>query len=189
MKVRLPLNTKFSAELISMSSVKSIIPIGSWWEFEQWRNGKLIDQWANKNVNTTEGLSHMLNAIFHGSTQITTWYIGLFENDYTPTIADTYAVPGFTESSAYTAGIRQEFVEASASILVTTNTASKASFTINDTKTVYGAFLCGGGSNPTVISNTAGGGVLFASSKFTTPKSVVSTDVLMVSCSITLADV
>lgn len=189
MHAHLPLKTSFSAEVICQPSVKSIIPVGSWWEFEQWRNGRLIDQWEQKNVNTTEGLNHMLNVAFHGATAIATWYMGLFENDYTPLITNTYATPGFTESEAYDEATRVAFVEAEATARVTTNAENKATFTINATKTIYGAFLCGGGTDPTVKSNTAGGGVLFASSKFATAKVVADDDVLLVSCSITLADV
>jgi hypothetical protein len=69
-----------------------------------------------------------------------------------------------------------------------TNSASKATFTISATKTIYGAFLCGGGTGAATKSDTAGGGTLFASSKFATAKEVVDDDVLMVVCSITLAD-
>jgi hypothetical protein len=115
--------------------------------------------------------------------------MGLFENNYTPLIGDTYAVPGFTESSAYDEATRPAFVEAEATAKVTTNSASKATFTISATKTIYGAFLCGGGSTPNTKGDAAGGGTLFASSKFATAKDVVDGDILMVVCSITLADV
>ena len=189
MKSRLPIKTNFGAQLLRSPAVKSIIPIGSWWNFEQWRNGRLIDKWENKNVNTNQGLNHVLNVAFFGATPITTWYLGLFEDDYTPLITNTYAVPGFTESSAYDEGARVAFVGASATGKVMTNTATKATFTISATKTIYGAFMCGGGTNPSVIGNTAGGGTLFASSKFATAKDVVDGDILMVVCSITLADV
>lgn len=189
MKSRLPIRTVFTPHLISSPSVKSIIPIGSWWEFEQYRKGKLIDRWEQKNVNTTEGLNHLLNVGFHGVAAIATWYMGLFENNYTPLIGDTYAVPGFTESSAYNEATRPEYVEAAATAKVTTNSANKATFTINATKTIYGAFLCGGGTAPTTKGDAAGGGTLFAASKFATAKEVVSDDILMVVCSITLADV
>lgn len=189
MKSRIPAIAKFGASLISKPSMKSIIPVGTWWEFEQWRKGKLIDKWAQKNVITTEGLNHMLNVTFHGATAIGTWYMGLFENDYTPLITDTYATPGFTESSAYDEATRPAFVEAEATTKVTTNNASKATFTISGTKTIYGAFLCGGGTDGNTKGDAAGGGTLFASSKFATAKSVVDDDVLMVVCSITLADV
>jgi hypothetical protein len=189
MKSILPMKTKFDAQLIVNRGVKSIIPIGSWWEFEHYRKGVLIDHWAQKNVNTTEGLNHMLNVVFHGATPITTWYIGLFESDTTPLITHTYAVPGYTESTAYDETDRVPFVEAEATARVTTNTASKATFTISASKTIYGAFLCGGGTDGDTKGDTAGGGTLFASSRFASPKSVVDDDVLMVPCSITLADV
>ncbi len=189
MKSILPLNAKFSAELISSPSMKAIIPIGSWWEFEQYRDGKLVDQWAQKNVTTTQGLNSMLDATFHGTTAIGTWYMGLFENNYTPLVTDTYAVPGFTESTAYNESARVVYNEAAAVNKVTTNVANKSTFTMNATKTIYGAFLCGGGSAPTTKGNTAGGGILFAASQFAAAKSVVANDVLLVTCTITLADV
>jgi hypothetical protein len=168
--------------------VKSILPVCSWWEFEHYRQGKLIDQWEQKNVNTNEGLNHLLNVAFNSATQITSWYMGLFENDYTPLVTNTYADPGFTESEAYDEAARVAYVDATASAKIMTNSASKATFTISTTKTIYGAFLCGGGTDAATWKNTAGGGTLFASSKFATAKEVVDDDILMVVCSITLAD-
>lgn len=188
MNSRLPINVNFGANVIRNPDIKSIIPIGTWWEFAHYRGGKLIDQWGQKNVTTNEGLNAMLDVMFHGSTQITTWYIGLFEDDYTPLVTNTYATPGFTESTAYDEANRVAYNEAAASSKVTTNSANKATFTISGTKTIYGAFLVGGGTGASTKSDTAGGGTLFASSKFSASKPVVDNDVLMVSCSITLAD-
>jgi hypothetical protein len=190
MKSKLPINTRFGASLISKPEVKSILPVCSWWEFEQYRQGKLIDKWEQKNVNTTEGLNNLLNVGFFGSTQITTWYLGLFEDDYEPLIGDTYAVPGFTESEAYDEVKRIPYVPVIATTKVIPNTASKGTFTISATKTIYGAFLCGGGAGIDVKSDkVTAGAVLFAASKFATEKEVVDGDILMVVCSITLADV
>lgn len=189
MKTRIPLKTSFEAQLISQQETKLIIPVGTLWEFELYRQGVLIDKWMQKNVTTNEGLNKLLNVGFHGATAIATWYMGLFENNYTPLVTDTYATPGFTESSAYTEETRPEYVEAEATNKVITNTASKATFTINATKTIYGAFLCGGGTDPSTKGDTAGGGTLFAASKFATQKDCVADDILMVVCSITLADV
>lgn len=188
MKSKLPLSTKFGATLISHPEAKSILPVCSWWEFEHYRKGNLIDKWEQKNVNTNEGLNHLLNVAFNSATQITSWYMGLFESDTTPLVTHTYAVPGFTESTAYDEATRPAFVEAEATTKVITNTASKATFTISATKTIYGAFLCGGGTGATTKGDAAGGGTLFASSKFATAKDVVDGDILMVVCSITLAD-
>jgi hypothetical protein len=189
MKSRIPLKTTMEAEIIRPKGVQSIIPIGAWWEFEHYRKGALIDKWAQKNVNTTEGLNHLLNVGFHGDTPITTWYMLLFDDNYTPLITDTYAVPGFTESADYDEATRPEFVEAEATARVITNVASKATFTINATTTIYGAALVGGGTDGNTKSDAAGGGVLFSASKFASHKECVDDDVLMVSCSITLADV
>jgi len=188
MKAKIPVSAKFGASLISSPAIKSIIPVGTWWEIEHYRKGKLIDKWAQKNVITTEGLNHMLNVTFDGATAIATWYMGLFEDDYTPLITDTYATPGFTESAAYDEATRPAFVEAAATAKIITNSASKATFTISGTKTIYGAFLCGGGTSGNTKEDTEGGGTLFASSKFATAKDVVDDDILMVVCSITLAD-
>ena len=185
----IPMKVKMDASTVKQASPKALIKIGTWWEYELIRKGQLIDKWENGNVTTDEGLDFMLDVMFHGETAVATWYIGIFESNTTPLVTHTYAVPGFTECSAYAEAARVAFVEAAASGKSITNSANKATFTINDTKTIYGAALFGGGTGPTVISNTAGGGVLFASSKFALSKSVVATDVLLVTCTITLADV
>jgi hypothetical protein len=188
MKAKIPVMSKFDATVLRSAGINAAIPVGTWWEIEHFRKGKLIDFWEQGNVCTTEGLTEMLDIMFHGATQITTWYILLFEDDYTPLITNTYAVPGFTESEAYDEATRVEYVVAAGSANSITNSVSKAAFTISSSKTIYGAALVGGGTDPTVKSNTAGGGTLFASSRFGTAKEVVDDDVLLVTCTITLAD-
>lgn len=188
MKSKLPVSVKFGAGVLKAASAKSAIPIGTWWEFEHHRNGELIDKWGQKNVTTSEGIKYILEAAFDGGTQIDTWYIGLFEDDYSPRSSDRYVLPGFTESTAYEELTRVAFDgEVDSSGLMIDNNDSKAEFTMNATKTIYGAFLCGGGTDPEVKEDTAGGGVLLALSKFAAAKSVVDEDVLLVSCSVTLA--
>lgn len=143
----------------------------------------------NRNLVTNEGLDAILDIMFHGSTQITTWYIALFEDNHTPAAADTYATPGYTESTAYDEATRPAFVEAAASSQSITNSASKASFTMNATKTIYGAALVGGGTGGNTKGDTAGGGTLYCVSQFTSgSKAVESADVLKVTVTITAAD-
>lgn len=189
MNARIPFKTKFDVGVIRNAGEKARIKIGTWWEYELIRQGQLIDRWENGNVTTDEGLNFMLDVMFHGATAVATWYIGIFESNTTPAVGSTYAVPVFIECSAYTEAARVAYVEAAAGSKSITNSANKATFTINDTKTIYGAALFGGGTAPTVISDTAGGGTIFAASKFALSKSVVATDVLLVTCTITLADV
>jgi len=189
MNTRIPVSAIMGAQKISRLDGLFKIKLGTWWEFEHIRKGLLIDRWEQGNVCTAQGLNHMLDVIFHGVTAIATWYIGIFETDTTPADGTTYAVPVFTECSAYAEAARVAYNEAAAASKSITNSANKATFTMNATKTIYGAALFGGGTNPTVISNTAGGGTIFAASKFALSKSVVATDVLLVTCTITLADV
>ncbi len=187
----IPAKTKFDASVIRSLTAGAVLNIGTWWEVEHFRAGKKIDEWANGNVTTTEGLNAFLNIMFHDIAKKAKWYITIFEDNYTPLVGNTYAAPGFTECTAYTEATRPEYVTVDATALVMTNTASKATFTINGTKTIYGAALVGGDAANTSAKSDTGtaGAVLFASSKFSLSKSVVATDVLLVTCSITLADV
>lgn len=158
------------------------------WDVEHWRKGQLLSKTRDRNVCTDEGLDALLDIMFGATAKIATWYVAIFEDDYTPLITNTYAVPGYTESTAYTEAARVEFIDVPASSKVMTNSVSKATFTMNATKTIYGAALVGGGSAPTDNTDTAGGGTLYCSSQFGSAKPVVSTDVLKVTVTITAAD-
>lgn len=94
-----------------------------------------------KNLVTNVGLNHILDVVLHGTTAVSPWYVGL-KNTGTPAAADTSASHStWTENTNYT-GNRQEYVEAAASSQSTTNSASKASFSItSDSQTIAGAFL------------------------------------------------
>ena len=151
-------------------------------------DGKL--KWKEKvhNLVTNEGLNHILDVLLHGSTQITTWYCALFEDDHTVAAGDTYATPGYTESTAYDESTRPEYEEAAASSQSITNSANKATFTISDTKTIYGASIVGGGSGASTKGNTAGGGTLLCAAQFTSSRSVVDNDVINLTYTISAAD-
>jgi hypothetical protein len=187
------LKEKIDAQLIRAPGVGGRFRIWSTWDWEQWRQFKggyeLIDTWKEPNVCTDEGLTSNLGVYFSGDTQITSWYIGVFEDNYTPLITNTYATPGFTECTAYDETTRPAWQEAGAAAKAITNAANKATFTFNAGKTVYGGFLVGGGTDPNTKGNTGGGGVLFCSSQFTSgSKAVVSTDILKVSVALSASD-
>lgn len=150
--------------------------------------GNLISQSSAENVLTAEGLNSILNVYLHAATQITTWYCLIFETDTTPSDATTYATPVFTEWTAYDEATRPEYVEAGSTAKSTTNSANKAVFTANDTKTLYGAALVGGGSDPTVKGNTAGGGTMLCAGKFGASQPVVDNNVVNLTYTITAAD-
>ena len=139
------------------------------------RDGQVIDEWEDKNLVVNEGLNSILGVMFNGATQITTWYLGLFEGNYTPVATVTAATitAASTESTAYDETTRVEYVEAAPASQSITNAASRATFTFNATKTIYGAFLV---SNSTKSGTT---GTLFSAARFATSKAVVATDTLL----------
>lgn len=149
--------------------------VGGRFHIEHVRNGEVIDVEDVTNLVVNEGLDHLLNTVFHGGTQIGTWYLGLFEANYTPiaTVTGATIAAASTESTAYDEAARQEYKEAAASAQSITNAADKATFTMNATKTIYGAFLS---SNPAKGSTS---GTLFSAARFTSPKQVVDDDQLL----------
>lgn len=149
--------------------------VGGYFTGQHIRDGKVIDEWEDHNLVVDQGLNALLDIMFHGSTQINPWYLGLFEGNYTPVASVTAATiaSAATECTAYSETTRQEYNEAAASGKSTTNSANKATFTFNATKTIYGAFLISDATK----SGTSG--TLFSAAKFSAAKSVVSTDQLL----------
>lgn len=149
------------------------------------RAGQVIEEFEDHNLVVNEGLNALLNIMFNGATQITTWYLGIFEGNYTPVAGLTAATvaSASTECTAYTAVTRPEYVEAAAASQSISNTASRASFVFNATKTVYGAFLI---SNSTKSGTT---GTLFSAARFTTSKAVESGDELLLTYSFSASSV
>ena len=153
------------------------IRVGGIWSGQHIRNGHVIDEWQDHNLVVNEGLDALLNIMFHGSTQISTWYIGVFEGNYTPiaTVTAATITAASTESTAYD--------EAAASSQSITNSASKATFTFNATKTIYGAFLV------SASAKSATTGTLFSAAKFSSSKSVVDDDQLLLTYTFTASSV
>ena len=149
------------------------------------RDGQIIDHWEEPNLVTNEGLDAVLNIMFHADTQITTWYIGVFEGNYTPVAAVTAAsvTADSTECTAYDEATRQAYTEAAASSQSITNSASRATFTFNATKTIYGAFLV------SASAKSATTGTLFSISRFASSKAVVATDQLLITYQIDASSV
>jgi hypothetical protein len=178
------------AEIIRPSIIKpQKALIHSIYDVEHWRNGELLSVTRDHNTVTNEGLDSLLGIMFSDVTQITDWYVLIFHTDTTPSSTTTYAVPGFTESNAtYDEATRPIYVEPGVVTQSITNTASKATFTMNATATIYGAALIGGGSAATTKGDTAGGGTMYCASQFAASKAVVDDDSLKVSITLTAAD-
>jgi len=153
------------------------------------KDGKLKWSAESKNLVVNVGLQYMAGTALTSVTQITTWYIGLYGAgaSNTPAAGDTMSShAGWTEVVPYSNATRVAATFATATTAnpsVVTNSASPATFTINATSTVGGAFLTSGSAK----SGTTG--TLFSAADFASPgdRSVVSGDILSVTYTFSLA--
>ena len=153
------------------------------------KDGKLKWSAETKNLVVNAGLAYMAGSALTSVTQITTWYLGLYGAgaSSTPAAGDTMSShAGWTEVVAYSNATRVAATFATATTAnpsVVTNSASPATFNINGTTTVGGAFLTSGSAK----SGTTG--TLFSAADFGSPgdRSVVSSDTLSVTYTFSLA--
>lgn len=128
--------------------------------------------WEEKlvpNGTTTVGLNAILDIMFHGTTQVTTWYAGLIDNASFSALSagDTMSShAGWIENVDYDEAVRQTWSEGAASGGVTTG--SVGTFTMNATKTIKGLFI-------TSVSTKSGTtGTLWCTAAFGSNQSVTS---------------
>ena len=153
------------------------------------KDGNLKWVAESKNLVVNVGLQYMAGSALTSTSQITTWYLGLYgaASSNNPAAGDTLSSHGGgTEVTDYSEANRvtANFAAATnANPSVVTNTASKATFTMNGSTTVGGAFL--------TSNNTKGGttGTLFSAADFQAPgdRTVVSGDILSVTYTFSLS--
>ena len=150
-------------------------------------NLKWEDEAPNLVVNV--GLQDMNAKYFTGSAYTAAWYIGIYGagESNTPAAGDTMSShAGWTEVVAYSQATRPACTfgtPTTANPSVATNSASPATFSINATTTVGGAFLT---SNNTVGGTT---GTLYSAADFSAPgdRAVTNGDTLSVTYTLSLA--
>ena len=135
---------------------------------------------AVNNLVTSAGLNDLLTQYFKGSSYTAAFSAGLIDNSGFSSIAagDTAAShSGWTESTAYSNSTRPTITLGSASGGSIDNSGSVATFTINATATINGAFVS--------TSSTKGGttGTLYGAASFGTARSVLSGDTINLTCS------
>ncbi len=158
------------------------------------KHGNIKWQERVDNLVPTAGLNDVLTKYLKGSSYTATWYVGLIDNsgfgalDAGDTAAKiTAAAPNppttndWAELSEYDEAVRQTLTLGTASAGSINNSAAKAVFTINATKTVYGGFV--------ISDSTKDGtsGVLFGEAAFSAPRAVVDDDTITVTVTVTCA--
>ncbi len=143
------------------------------------KDGKLKWEKSADNAATDEGLNKLLDVMFHETTQISPWYIGLITGTGTLAAGDTLAShAGWTEGTDYS-GDRKEWSEGAASGKSMTN-SSTVDFACSGSMTVKGAFLAS--------AATGTSGTLFCTAAFTGGDQVVGNgDTLKVTYTVSAA--
>lgn len=167
-----------TAEVEEMSSAKA----GFKYVVEHIRDGVVLSVEEVCNLIPTEGLDYILNTALKAGSAVPSWYIALFEGNYTPVAAVTAATfpAAATESTAYSETNRVLWVAGAVAAGAVSNSASKAVFTMNATKAIYGI------AQTSVLTKSATTGVLVSVARFAAVKNVESGDTLNVTSSISM---
>lgn len=146
------------------------------------KDGVVVDSEVVHNIMPIEGLNHVLGVTLLGASQVTQWYVGVYENDYTPLPGDDMATfPGLAgESTAYVNATRHALTMGAASGGVSDNSAARTEIEFTATKTIRGGFIA---STPT---KGATAGVLLSAVKFATPKAVEAGAILRLTAGLQL---
>ena len=152
------------------------------------KDGNLKWEAITDNLVVNVGLQDMNAKYFTGSAYTAAFYLGLYgaASSNNPAASDTMSShAGWTEVTAYSQSTRPACTfgtPTTANPSVATNSASAATFSINGSTTVGGAFL--------TTNNTKGGttGTLFSAADFQSPgdRSVVNGDTLTVTYTFSL---
>lgn len=153
-------------------------------------DGNLKWELTDHNTVVNVGLQDMNAKYFTGSAYTAAWYLGLITGpgaSVTIAAGDTASShAGWTEATGYSQATRPACTfgtPTTANPSVATNSASTATFSINATATIAGAFLI---SNNTKSGTT---GTLYSAAKFQSPgdRSVINGDTITVTYTLSLA--
>ena len=179
------------------------MPVGGKFLVRHFRDGKLIHEEESPNIVPIEGLDYTLNVATRGSTQISSWYVTLFDSNTTPasgnTAAQFFGTDGHNELYEITETNRPAWtldapVNGNPSGRTVANSTTNATFTCdtitNGSGTVYGAAIFSANVKSALAGSPGandGTATLLAASRFLTSRSILAGDVLKVEYSLTAA--
>lgn len=153
-------------------------------ECHEFEGGPLLWREEIHNLVTTQGLNDTLTKYFAGSAYTAAWYVGLINNasfsalDAADVAAQIGGSNGWIEDTAYSSPAnRATLTLGSASAGSISNSGSPASFTMNASGTLNGAFISSAASSTT--------GILYSEASFGATQPYVSGNVITVTATLT----
>lgn len=175
-------NMGASSDLAMNAAVEENVEVTSNYLFECYdRHGNLKWVEETQNLVVTVGLNELLDKTFKASAYTASWFVGL-KGAGAVIASDTMASQtNWSELTPYSNATRPALTLGAVASGSVDNSASKASFNINATATIVGAF--------TVNNNTKGGtaGVLYGAADFGASRAVLDGDTLNVTVTLTVA--
>lgn len=131
------------------------------------------------NIVVTAGLNILLDSTIKTGVSSPTWFVGL-KNTGTMVAGDTMAShSNWTENTTYSDSTRPAYTPGTIASGSVNNSASKATFNMNGTTTIFGAFLAN--------NSTKGGttGTLYGGGDFASSRDVINGDTINVTITLT----
>lgn len=145
-------------------------------------NGEPLDRWQQPNLMPQVSIDYVAAAIFGDQAPIGTFYLGLYQGDYTPNNGTTSAdLPtNAQECVDYSEATRPLWSRTYDGVGTIGNLSSRGVFTMTQNRRLYGGFV--------VSSSAKGGntGLLLSMTRFSSPKDVVAGQILRVGATLTL---
>lgn len=162
--------------------------VGGWCHYDlecRDKDGNLKWSESIDNLITTVGLNDMVSNYWKGAAYTAAFFVGLTSGSPTPAVGDTMSShAGWTEVEDYVEATREALTLGAVSGGSASNTASKATFSINATVTIGGAFI--------TTDDTIGAtdGTLVSVAAFESPgnRSAVSGDTIAVTVTCSFAN-
>lgn len=135
-----------------------------------------------ENVIPTAAQNYFISAALTGGSRYSTWYIGLYNNNYAPVASDTMLTfsPSAGEETNYEESVRQTLVPDSVANGLYSNYDSPAEFTFTAERTVRGGFIC------SASDKSGTGGLLLSAALFSSPRTISTEEVLQVKAGLQL---
>lgn len=144
--------------------------------------GNVIDSRECHNLMPQVSINHVVGLIRGTTSPIGNWYVGIYEGNFVPASGTTAAnlQTDAQECLAYNESSRPAWQHAYDGTQIISNLATRAEFTINAAKRIYGGFIC---ANSAKGSNT---GVLLSIARFPSPLDLPKDTIARIATAITI---